>query len=74
LRFCATFSQDVSPFQESSDGQRMMEFRHSLPAYKERQALLEAISQNQVLFLFRHVSMPQTYTCPLFYLTHNVND
>jgi hypothetical protein len=42
------------PFQESSDGQSMMEFRHSLPAYKERQALLEAISQNQV-FLFIYV-------------------
>lgn len=26
----------------------MQEFRRSLPAYKERDALLEAISQNQV--------------------------
>jgi hypothetical protein len=62
------------PFQESSDGQSMMEFRHSLPAYKERQALLEAISQNQVFFLFIYVFMPQTYMCPLFYYTHNVNN
>jgi len=43
---------DFFPFQESSDGQSMMEFRRSLPAYKEKQTLLEAISQNQVLFLF----------------------
>jgi len=43
---------DFFPFQESNDGQSMMEFRRSLPAYKEKQTLLEAISQNQVLFLF----------------------
>lgn len=27
----------------------MMEFRKSLPAFKEREALLKAISENQVL-------------------------
>lgn len=34
--------------QESLEGQKMMEFRKSLPAFKEREALLKAISQNQV--------------------------
>jgi hypothetical protein len=40
-------------FKESNDGQSMMEFRRSLPANKERQSLLEAISQNQVLLFSR---------------------
>jgi hypothetical protein len=40
---------NLYPFQESNDGQSMMEFRRSLPAFKEKQTLLEAISQNQVL-------------------------
>lgn len=34
--------------QESPEGRRMMEFRCSLPAYKEKDAMLRAISQNQV--------------------------
>lgn len=33
----------------------MQEFRRSLPAYKEREALLNAISQNQVLYAFSFV-------------------
>jgi hypothetical protein len=43
----------LSVFQESNDGQSMMDFRRSLPANKERQSLLEAISQNQVLLFSR---------------------
>ncbi|KAK3007792.1 hypothetical protein RJ639_013676 [Escallonia herrerae] len=35
-------------WQESSEGQKMQEFRKSLPAYKERDALLNIISQNQI--------------------------
>lgn len=35
-------------WQESQDGQKMQEFRRSLPAYKERDALLKAILENQV--------------------------
>ncbi|KAK9107049.1 hypothetical protein Syun_023060 [Stephania yunnanensis] len=38
-------------WQESVDGQKMLEFRKSLPAYKERDALLSAISHNQQLQL-----------------------
>lgn len=34
--------------QESPEGRKMMEFRRSLPAYKERDAILSAISQYQV--------------------------
>lgn len=34
--------------QDSSEGWRMIQLRLSLPAYKERDAILNAISQNQV--------------------------
>ncbi|RZC58134.1 hypothetical protein C5167_005440 [Papaver somniferum] len=34
-------------WQESEEGQKMQAFRKSLPAYKERDALLTTISQNQ---------------------------
>jgi HrpA-like RNA helicase len=50
--YCPLFTNILWGFQESNDGQSMMEFRRSLPANKERQSLLEAISQNQVLLLF----------------------
>ncbi|KAK1298155.1 hypothetical protein QJS10_CPB14g00269 [Acorus calamus] len=36
-------------WQESSEGQKMQKFRKSLPSYKERDALLRAISHNQAL-------------------------
>lgn len=35
--------------QDSPEGQKMLKFRRSLPAYKERDALLKAVSENQVL-------------------------
>lgn len=37
-------------WQESEQGRKMLEFRKTLPAYKERDALLEAIARNQVMF------------------------
>lgn len=38
-------------WQESEEGQKMLAFRKTLPAYKERDALLEAMARNQVLTL-----------------------
>ncbi|GLU18481.1 hypothetical protein SLE2022_347790 [Rubroshorea leprosula] len=35
--------------QESPEGRRMMEFQKSLPAFKEKERLLEAIAWNQVI-------------------------
>jgi ATP-dependent RNA helicase DHX36 len=40
-------------WRESSEGEKMLAFRKTLPSYKERDALLAAISRNQV------------YDCPL---------
>lgn len=34
--------------QESVEGQKMLELRRSLPAYKEKDFLLKAVSENQV--------------------------
>ena len=40
----------LSPFdlQESPEGKKMLDFQRSLPAFKERERLLQAIAQNQV--------------------------
>lgn len=35
--------------QKSSEGQKMLDFRKSLPSHKARETLLQAIAQNQVL-------------------------
>lgn len=35
-------------WQDSPQGQKMVEFRKTLPAYKEKDALLKVISENQV--------------------------
>lgn len=35
-------------WQESEEGKKMLDFRKTLPAYKERDALLAAIARNQV--------------------------
>jgi ATP-dependent RNA helicase DHX36 len=37
-------------WQESEEGRKMNGFRKTLPAYKERDALLAAIERNQVMF------------------------
>ncbi|KAH9322751.1 hypothetical protein KI387_017390 [Taxus chinensis] len=34
-------------WQETPEGQKMLEFRRSLPSYKEKDALLEAVARNQ---------------------------
>uniref|UniRef100_K7MCW6 RNA helicase n=1 Tax=Glycine max TaxID=3847 RepID=K7MCW6_SOYBN len=36
-------------WQESPEGRKMLEFRKSLPSFKEKQGLLEAIAHNQVI-------------------------
>ncbi|KAJ4978374.1 hypothetical protein NE237_009154 [Protea cynaroides] len=36
-------------WQESPEGKKMLDFRKSLPAYKEKERLLSAIARNQVL-------------------------
>ncbi|KAL8150586.1 hypothetical protein V2J09_020394 [Rumex salicifolius] len=40
---------------DSPEGQKMLEFRKTLPAYKERDALLEAVSANQTTQLPQYI-------------------
>ena len=40
----------------ANEGKKMMEFRKSLPAFSEKERLLEAIERNQVWFDVCHVS------------------
>ncbi|XP_072985562.1 DExH-box ATP-dependent RNA helicase DExH3-like [Typha latifolia] len=60
-------------WQESPDGQRMIEFRRSLPAYKEREALLAAISQNQVVVVSGETGCGKTTQLPQYILESEID-
>ncbi|XP_027125922.2 DExH-box ATP-dependent RNA helicase DExH3 isoform X2 [Coffea arabica] len=55
-------------WQESSEGQKMQEFRRSLPAYKEKEALLHAISRNQVVVVSGETGCGKTTQLPQYIL------
>lgn len=46
---CISFCWIFIFAQESPDGNKMLEFRKSLPAFKEKERLLQAIARNQVI-------------------------
>ncbi|KQK02430.1 hypothetical protein BRADI_2g01360v3 [Brachypodium distachyon] len=60
-------------WQESNDGQSMMEFRRSLPAYKERQSLLDAISRNQVVVVSGETGCGKTTQLPQYILESEID-
>ncbi|KAF5730335.1 DEA(D/H)-box RNA helicase family protein isoform 1 [Tripterygium wilfordii] len=55
-------------WQESPDGQKMLEFRRSLPTYKERDSLLKVISENQVVVISGETGCGKTTQLPQFIL------
>ncbi|KAK7348858.1 hypothetical protein VNO80_23591 [Phaseolus coccineus] len=55
-------------WQESPDGRKILEFRSSLPAYKEKEAILSAISRNQVLIISGETGCGKTTQVPQFIL------
>ncbi|GLT29918.1 hypothetical protein SLA2020_047500 [Shorea laevis] len=57
-------------FQESTEGKKMMEFRKSLPAFKEKERLLEAIAWNQVIVIFGETGCGKTTQLPQYICTH----
>ncbi|KAA0058112.1 DExH-box ATP-dependent RNA helicase DExH3 [Cucumis melo var. makuwa] len=59
-------------WQESLEGQKMMEFRKSLPAFKEREALLKAISQNQVVVVSGETGCGKTTQLPQYILESEI--
>ncbi|XP_028094162.1 DExH-box ATP-dependent RNA helicase DExH5, mitochondrial-like isoform X1 [Camellia sinensis] len=59
-------------WQESREGRKMMKFRQSLPAYKEKDALLMAISQNQVVIVSGETGCGKTTQIPQFILESEI--
>ncbi|GMH27481.1 hypothetical protein Nepgr_029324 [Nepenthes gracilis] len=59
-------------WQESPDGRKMLEFRRSLPAYKQRDSLITAISQNQVIIVSGETGCGKTTQIPQFILESEI--
>ncbi|KAL3375265.1 hypothetical protein AABB24_006646 [Solanum stoloniferum] len=55
-------------WQGSPEGQKMLELRRNLPAYKEREALLRAISENQVVVVSGETGCGKTTQLPQYIL------
>ncbi|KAG0491473.1 hypothetical protein HPP92_004871 [Vanilla planifolia] len=60
-------------WQECEDGNRMLEFRRSLPSYKEKEALLQAISRNQVVVISGETGCGKTTQIPQYILESEIN-
>ncbi|CAA6665449.1 unnamed protein product [Spirodela intermedia] len=58
---------------ESPEGQRMLEFRRSLPSFKTRDALLSAISQNQVVVISGETGCGKTTQLPQYILESEID-
>ncbi|XXG83840.1 hypothetical protein AAC387_Pa10g1498 [Persea americana] len=59
-------------WQESPEGQKMQKFRRSLPSYKERDALLTAIFQNQVVVVSGETGCGKTTQIPQYILESEI--
>ncbi|OMP10349.1 hypothetical protein COLO4_04583 [Corchorus olitorius] len=58
---------------ESHEGTRMLEFRRSLPAYKEKDAILTTILQNQVVIISGETGCGKTTQIPQFILESEID-
>ncbi|XP_057852056.2 DExH-box ATP-dependent RNA helicase DExH3 isoform X1 [Cryptomeria japonica] len=59
-------------WQESTEGQKMLSFRRSLPAYKEKDALLSAIARNQILVVSGETGCGKTTQLPQYVLESEI--
>ncbi|KAG7032056.1 DExH-box ATP-dependent RNA helicase DExH5, mitochondrial, partial [Cucurbita argyrosperma subsp. argyrosperma] len=59
-------------WQSSLEGREMLEFRKNLPAYKEKDALLTTISQNQVIIISGETGCGKTTQVPQFILESEI--
>lgn len=59
-------------WQESPEGQKMIEFRRSLPAYKEKDVLLKAVSENQVIVVSGETGCGKTTQLPQYILESEI--
>ncbi|KAL7132403.1 hypothetical protein ABFS83_12G071400 [Erythranthe nasuta] len=60
-------------WQESPEGRKMMDFRSRLPAYKEKDAILSAISRNQVVIISGETGCGKTTQIPQFILDSEID-
>ncbi|XP_041991158.1 DExH-box ATP-dependent RNA helicase DExH3-like [Salvia splendens] len=59
-------------WQESPEGRRMLDFRKSLPAFKEKERLLQAIARNQVVVISGETGCGKTTQLPQYILEANI--
>ncbi|KAK1384094.1 RNA helicase [Heracleum sosnowskyi] len=59
-------------WQNSSEGQKMLEFRKTLPAYKEKDSLLNLVAQNQVVVVSGETGCGKTTQLPQYILESEV--
>ncbi|XVE52389.1 hypothetical protein DITRI_Ditri02bG0118400 [Diplodiscus trichospermus] len=59
-------------WQESPEGKKMMEFRKSLPAFKEKERLLQAIALNQVIVISGETGCGKTTQLPQYILESEI--
>ncbi|XP_075489847.1 DExH-box ATP-dependent RNA helicase DExH3-like [Primulina tabacum] len=60
-------------WQESPEGQKMQEFRRSLPSYKERDLLLNVVAQNQVVVVSGETGCGKTTQLPQYILESEID-
>ncbi|KAK7320141.1 hypothetical protein RJT34_04875 [Clitoria ternatea] len=59
-------------WQESPEGQKMLEFRRSLPAFKEKDAFLKVVSENQVVVVSGETGCGKTTQLPQYILESQI--
>ncbi|KAK3006766.1 hypothetical protein RJ639_017121, partial [Escallonia herrerae] len=59
-------------WQDSPEGWKMLEFRRGLPAFKEKDAILAAISENQVVIISGETGCGKTTQIPQFILESEI--
>ncbi|GMP40991.1 hypothetical protein CsSME_00011248 [Camellia sinensis var. sinensis] len=59
-------------WQESPEGRTMLDFRRSLPAFKEKERLLQAIAQNQVVVISGETGCGKTTQLPQYILESEI--
>ncbi|CAL0328781.1 unnamed protein product [Lupinus luteus] len=59
-------------WQESPEGRKMLEFRRSLPSFKEKEGLLQAIARNQVVVVSGETGCGKTTQLPQYVLESEI--
>nr|XP_027191476.1 DExH-box ATP-dependent RNA helicase DExH3 isoform X2 [Cicer arietinum] len=64
--------QQQQGWQESPEGIKMLEFRSSLPAFKEKDAFLKVVSENQVIVVSGETGCGKTTQLPQYILESEI--